>query len=411
MLEISENIEKIKEKNLHNKNNFNTIVNKCNDVTILEQNELLKLAISKLPNNYSFEIPKTIVRINNLYNELVDKKEIKNNNPILVGIQLPDGLSHLSVIISDIIETFSTNCETIIMADQTYGACCIDDIGCKQIGVNLIVHYGHSCLVPINECLLPIMYVFVDIIIDYEDCAKIISENFKKEEKLFLMGSIQFNNSLFLVKKCLIQKGFSNVIISQTKPRSTGEVLGCTSPKIDEISGNVVFICDGRFHMESLMISNPQMTYYQYNPMTKVMSLEMYDIILMKKTRKNLINKCYSGKKVGVVFGTLGRQGNEGILNRIIETLEKIKKKYEVIMLSEITEDNLSNFDDCDYFVQIACPRLSIDWGVHFTKPVITPYEFFVVSGESEFFERYPMDYYSLDGGKWSNYYGKNNKK
>ena len=41
------------------------------------------------------------------------------------------------------------------------------------------------------------------------------------------------------------------------KPRSGGEVLGCTAPTINEKSGNILFICDGRFHMEGLMIANP----------------------------------------------------------------------------------------------------------------------------------------------------------
>eukprot|EP00340_Litonotus_pictus_P002945 CAMPEP_0170513976 /NCGR_PEP_ID=MMETSP0209-20121228/545_1 /TAXON_ID=665100 ORGANISM="Litonotus pictus, Strain P1" /NCGR_SAMPLE_ID=MMETSP0209 /ASSEMBLY_ACC=CAM_ASM_000301 /LENGTH=242 /DNA_ID=CAMNT_0010797857 /DNA_START=541 /DNA_END=1269 /DNA_ORIENTATION=+ len=235
--------------------------------------------------------------------------------------------------------------------------------------------------------------------------------NFNKEQKLYLMGSIQYNNSVFLVKKSLVKLGFSSVIIPQAKPRSSGEVLGCTSPVIPEENGIVIFICDGRFHMESLMISNPQMTFYQYDPFLKQLSLEQYDTQLMMKTRKDIISKCFKAKRVGIIFGTLGRQGNEGILSRIIEVLEKRKVDYDIVLLSEITEETLTKFSSCDYFVQIACPRISIDWGVYFSKPVIPPYEFFVVNEEVEFKERYPMDYYSYDGGKWTNFYGKGPQK
>ena len=35
---------------------------------------------------------------------------------------------------------------TVILADVTYGACCIDDLTAKKLGVDLLVHYGHSCL-------------------------------------------------------------------------------------------------------------------------------------------------------------------------------------------------------------------------------------------------------------------------
>ena len=72
-----------------------------------------------------------------------------------------------------------------------------------------------------------------------------------------------------MAKKMLNERGFLNVVIPQEKPRSSGEVLGCTSPKF-EVSKDkrniVVFLCDGRFHMEATMIANPQFEFYQYNP-------------------------------------------------------------------------------------------------------------------------------------------------
>lgn len=56
-----------------------------------------------------------------------------------------------------------------------------------------------------------------------------------------------------------------------------------------------------------------------------------------------------------------------------------------------------------DCWVQIACPRLSIDWGTSYLKPLLTCYEAFVALGEVEWSEHYPMDWYSNEGGVWSN--------
>ncbi|GMF65392.1 unnamed protein product [[Candida] boidinii] len=57
-------------------------------------------------------------------------------------------------------------------------------------------------------------------------------------------------------------------------------------------------------------------------------------------------------------------------------------------------------FDDIDVFVQVACPRLSIDWGYAFDKPLLTPYEANVMLEEDVMWsdDYYPMDYYSKDG-------------
>ena len=41
---------------------------------------------------------------------------------------------------------------------------------------------------------------------------------------------------------------------------------------------------------------------------------------------------------------------------------------FRIITLSEIFPDKLKLFDGIDCFVQIACPRLSIDWGMAFHK-------------------------------------------
>ena len=45
-----------------------------------------------------------------------------------------------------------------------------------------------------------------------------------------------------------------------------------------------------------------------------VIILESYDFGLMKKMRAGAIEKAKGARKVGVILGTLGRQGNEHVL-------------------------------------------------------------------------------------------------
>ena len=64
------------------------------------------------------------------------------------------------------------------------------------------------------------------------------------------------------------------VVIPQAKPLSPAEVLGCTSPDLREEHGDdvdaVIFVSDGRFHLESIMIANPGICkkrgFFRYNP-------------------------------------------------------------------------------------------------------------------------------------------------
>lgn len=112
----------------------------------------LNSALSVLPANYNFELHKTVWRV-------------KQTGARRVALQFPEGLLMYACTIADILERF-TGCETVIMGDVTYGACCVDDFTARALGAELMVHYGHSCLVPIDATTIKMLYVFVDIKID-----------------------------------------------------------------------------------------------------------------------------------------------------------------------------------------------------------------------------------------------------
>lgn len=49
----------------------------------------------------------------------------------------------------------------------------------------------------------------------------------------------------------------------QARPLSPGEVLGCTAPRLQGEHDAIVFVADGRFHLEALMIANPHIPAYR----------------------------------------------------------------------------------------------------------------------------------------------------
>jgi 2-(3-amino-3-carboxypropyl)histidine synthase len=76
----------------------------------------------------------------------------------------------------------------------------------------------------------------------------------------------------------------------------------------------VIFISDGRFHIESTMIRNPHLKFYQYNPYKKELTVEVYETEKMHVIRREEIEKAKSATLFGVILGTLGRQGSVGVL-------------------------------------------------------------------------------------------------
>jgi len=114
--------------------------------------------------------------------------------------------------------------------------------------------------------------------------------------------------------------------------------------------------------------------------------------------RRGAIQQATKAKKWGLILGTLGRQGNPNTMMNIENRLKELNKPYALILLSEIFPDKLALMDDIEAFVQIACPRLSIDWGYAFPRPLLSPYEALVALDQREWSKVYPMDFYAKDG-------------
>lgn len=155
------------------------------------------------------------------------------------------------------------------------------------------------------------------------------------------------------------------------------------------------------------MIHNPSIPAYRYDPYSKRMTAEAYDTPGMMTARQAAIATAAKAERWGLVLGTLGRQGSPAVLSRLEARLAAAGKSYFVLMLSELSPQKMSLFEreDVGAWVQVACPRLSIDWGEAFPVPLLTPYEAEVALGATAWRERYPMDYYSRGSGPWTNYY------
>jgi 2-(3-amino-3-carboxypropyl)histidine synthase len=52
------------------------------------------------------------------------------------------------------------------------------------------------------------------------------------------------------------------------------------------------------------------------------------------------------------------------------KSFEQLGKKTQLIALTDITNDRLQNFKGIDAFIQVACPRISMD--NHFEKLILS---------------------------------------
>jgi 2-(3-amino-3-carboxypropyl)histidine synthase len=367
---------------------------------MLEENKDLQKALKILPSNYDFEIPKCIYKI----------KEMKAN---LVALQFPEGLLMFSCAICDIIRDF-TQCRILILSDVTYGACCVDDYSAAKLEVDLLIHYGHSCLVPIQQTKVKTLYVFVEISFVIDHLIEVLIQHFPSRSIIAIQGTVQFLRAVQETAthpRC--RDHFQRIDIPQVKPLSRGETLGCTAAILAADTQYLVFIADGRFHMEAAMIRNAklfdsgQCQFFKYDPYGKKMTREVYDHHQMMQRRSQAIQQSKSAKVFGLILGTLGHQGNIDLFHRLQASLQRKQKTIIPFLMAELSPKKLAVLSSVvEVWIQVACPRLSIDWAAQeYAQPVLTPYECMVAMEEVEWQATYPMDYYSNEKSKWSNYF------
>lgn len=372
----------------------------------VREDAVLNAAIAaSLPENYNFEVHKIVTRL-------------RQTGSSRVGLQFPEGLFVFAVPLARILETFA-GVQVLVFGDVTYGACCIDDFTARALQCDFLVHFAHSCLVPVTHMLpgLKVMYVFVDIKFDAWHLIESVKLNFKPSEKIALASTIQFVTSIAVVKRELESCGYA-AVIPQIKPLSKGEVLGCTSPKLEPDVQNVVFVADGRFHLEAMQIANPQIRcFHRYDPYSKKLTREYYEFEKMIQMRRKAVTKAkesiQSGGTIGFLLSSLGRQGSPRVFHQLRQKIAQSNPKCLMlnIIVPEIQPSLLNAFrDSVHVWVQVACPRLSIDWGDGFVaKPLLTPYELNValdlIPAAQNFTTQgsYPMDFYAWSSaGDWT---------
>lgn len=363
---------------------------------ILKDEELNATIAASLPRSHDFEVHRCVWKL-------------RKAGARQVGLQMPEGLQGWATALADIFCTFVPSVESAtIFGEANFGACCIDDLGARALGVDFLIHYGHSCLVPTDQTTVTTLYAHVEVEVDVEHLVDTVRYNFTPEKRLAFMSSVQFSSGMLQAVEELRQEAEEKgrAAVPQVKPLGVGETLGCTSPKVGDVDA-VIFVCDGRFHLESAMIQNPHVrgNFFRYDPACLTLTREGFAHEELHVERKAQIEAAKDAQLVGLVLGTLGRQGSVGVVEEIERLLQRRGVAHFTILLSEISPERLALMSTVDAWVQVACPRLSMDWGSSaYSKPMLTSYEAHVAFGDTVYKDVYPMDYYSNKGGPWANY-------
>jgi 2-(3-amino-3-carboxypropyl)histidine synthase len=309
------------------------------------------------------------------------KQEINRLNAKRVLLQLPEGLKPEAPRLAKIVE--KAGALPIVSANPCYGACDLADSEAEDLGVDLILHFGHAKLLKHEK--VPTVYIEARATVTVE--AAVVSSLLLLAgyNKIGLATTVQHVQTLDTVRELLVRAGKAVVIGDTGRLAYPGQVIGCDFSNVKSVAADVdafLFIGGGRFHAlgVALATSKPTVVADPYGGTAYSVHEEVQKIL---KQRYACIEEAEHAKVFGVLVSLkLGQKHLDEAL-RIKETLEKMGKTACIFAVREILPEVIMGFPTIEAYVNTACPRISLDDASKFRKPVLTVNEFMVVSGES----------------------------
>ncbi len=189
-------------------------------------------------------------------------------------------------------------------------------------------------------------------------------------EKIALVTTIQFIDSLPKLKTQLEQAGKKVILVKGKRAKHEGQMLGCDI--ISGIKADVdafLYIGDGLFHPKALLIKNEKPV-FTFNPFNKSFKkLDQAEIEAILKKQKGALLKYHSSKEIGILVTTKPGQQQ---LKKALDLKNKVKDKNFYIFLCDTLDFNdLENFPFIECWVNTMCPRIGYDDTIRLRKPVV----------------------------------------
>jgi 2-(3-amino-3-carboxypropyl)histidine synthase len=313
------------------------------------------------------------------------RREIERREAKRVLIQLPEGLKREGPRLGAIVE--KAGAVPIVSADPCYGACDLATLDAEILGIDLIVHYGHSKMM--KQERVQTLFVEARARISIKSSVKKAIRLIKDYSSVGLIATIQHAHMLNEARELLLKEGKTVAIGDAGQSKYAGQVIGCDFSNARLISKDVeafLFVGGGRFHAIGVELATGKPTIVA-DPYERRAYSVHDEVMRVLKERWASISKAKEAKTFGVLIGLKTGQKRVRKALRIKRKLEKNGRKATLLSIREITPNVLMQFLGINAYVNTACPRISLDDTLSFRKPVLTYDETLVMLGKKSWEE------------------------
>ncbi|XP_024381857.1 uncharacterized protein [Physcomitrium patens] len=338
-----------------------------------------------------------------------------------VALQFPDELLHASVEVTSLLlsalseRNISHGVKLFVMADTTYGSCCVDEVAAAHVDAQCVIHYGHTCLSQTSR--LPVFFVFGRGRIDAYRCSQaIMNFDSNQGQPVVVLFGLQYAHAVEDIRREVDAGrdggGGARTVVFAEIPRhemepvrnsdscsglhgSGGCSQGACTPRVCD-GGQVSSACSTRSNSNAACVKSPRVASEQDLKQDRAKTAQLAEIIgglkwynadndvlvkdLPSKSRDlmrrfALVERAKEASIVGIVVGTLGVAGYNESIRRVREIVAAAGKKSYTMLMGRPNPAKLANFPECDVFVLVACAQTILLDSKEYLAPLITPFE------------------------------------
>ncbi|KAF2321959.1 hypothetical protein GH714_004845 [Hevea brasiliensis] len=261
-----------------------------------------------------------------------------------------------------------------VMADTTYGSCCVDEVGASHANADCVIHYGHTCLSP---------------------------------EELVALSSMQSGPKHQDIHFADVVCSVINPSDDQKNPVGLPRPVGDYSASVEveaaagssyRIGGLIWELPNGHRMEDYLLVwvgssnsafANVVLTFngceiVRYDALENRLVTDLSQQRRILKRRYYLVEKAKDANIVGILVGTLGVAGYLDMIHQMKELITSAGKKAYTLVMGRPNPAKLANFPECDVFIYVSCAQTALLDSKEFLAPVITPFEAIVAFGRGK---------------------------
>ncbi|KAH8700299.1 putative diphthamide biosynthesis protein Dph2 [Talaromyces proteolyticus] len=270
-----------------------------------------------------------------------------------------------------------------ILADTSYGNCCVDEVAAEHVNADVVVHYGRACLSPTSR--LPVIHVFTHRSLPLDPLVKAFKETFTDlASKIIIAADVTYSDHVPEVYDRLAKEGYINLFATQVLHDPSSAIPNRTVPESVKEAPQLLNEWQ-LFHISDpptalLLTLSSRVAAFHIYPTADAESgqdvkpLQASTTAALRRRYGTLISLS-TAPIFGILINTLSVKNYLHIVDHVKRQIAAAGKKSYIFVVGKLNAAKVANFSEIDGWVVIGCWESSLVDSKDFWKPVITPYE------------------------------------